>query len=87
MDISPDDLRDMIADLGDDLQEILYKCVLCDQMARYLHGSRKDWLDLNHDVPMGYFSDDQELMDMMPEKDNGSMEVVIKALSSDIQAV
>ena len=86
MDITPEDLRDMIADLGEDLQEIIHESVPCDRMAKYLHGSRKDRLDLNHNIPMGHFSDDQhhlilqELMDMMPEKDNESMEVVLKVL-------
>ena len=82
----PGNLRDMIADLVDDLQDIIYESVPYECMAQYLHGSRKDRLDLNHNVPMGHFSDDkhqlilQELMDLLPEKDNERVEVVLKVL-------
>ena len=86
MDISNEQLEDMIQDLVDELQEILYETRPCDRMAKYLSGSRQEKLDLNHNVPMGHFSDEQhqlilrELTDMMPEKDNESTEIVLKVL-------
>ena len=86
MDIASEHIQDMIADLGDKLQEILYETLPCNRMAKYLRGSRQDKLDLNYNVPMGHFSDDQhqlilrELLDMMLEKDNESTEVVLKVL-------
>ena len=86
MDITSEQLEDIIADLGNELQAILDKTLPCHRMSTYLNGTRKERLDLSHNVPMGHFSDEQhefilrELTEMMLENDNESTEIVLKVL-------
>ena len=87
MDISNERLEAMIQDIAVELQQILYETLPSDRMDKYLNGTRQEKIDLNYNVPMGYFSDEQqhqfvleEWKDMMPEKDNQSIEVILKVL-------
>ena len=76
----------MIQDVAVELQKILHETRLSSRWTKFQSGTNKEKIDLSYNVPMGYFSDDQhelilkELMEMMPNKDNESTEIVLKVL-------
>ena len=69
-----------------ELQEILHETRPSSRWNTFQTGTQNEKIDLGNNVPMGYFSDHQhdlilkELMDMMPDKDKQSTEIVLKVL-------
>ena len=82
-------LCDMIASMGEHLEDIMSEKVPCERMFTFLHGTESERIGLSHNCPMGHFTDHQheliihELSNMLP-KNTKNLELVLKVLFPEV---